>query len=91
MAYGTRRFNAAFTSAPIIPILSRINPFTRTDTYLFKVHSNIVLPSTPVGLPVKILKALLPSFILAACPAHLNILDLINLTILGELQSIKFT
>ena len=37
-----------------------------------------------VGLPVKILKALLPSSILATCPAHLNLLDLIALTILGE-------
>ena len=78
--------------SPIIPILSRINPIPRTDNYLFKVHSNIVLPSTPrplkclfpVGLPVKMLKALLPSSILAICPAHLNLLDLITLTILGE-------
>ena len=37
-----------------------------------------------VGLPVKILKALLPSSILATCPAHLNLLDLITLTKLGE-------
>jgi hypothetical protein len=29
------------------PILSRINLVPRIDTYLFKVHSNIVLPSTP--------------------------------------------
>ena len=28
-----------------------------------------------VGLPVKILKALLPSSILARCPVHLNLLD----------------
>ena len=61
MGYGTRRFNAAFTR----PNLSRINPIHRIDTYLFKVHSNIVLPATPkppkglfpVGLPVKILKS----------------------------------
>ena len=67
-------------------------PITRIDTYLFKVHSNIVRPSTPrppkglfpVGLPVKSFKALLPSSILATCPAHLNVLDLITLTILGE-------
>ena len=67
-------------------------PITRIDTYLIKVHSNIVLPSTlrphqrsfPVGLPVKILKVLLPSSILVTCPAHLNVLDLITLTILVE-------
>ena len=37
----------------------------------------------PVGLPVNILKALLLSSILATCPAHLNLLDLITLIILG--------
>ena len=66
--------------SPIIPILSRINPIPRIDTYLFKVHSNIVLQLRlglpkglfPVGLPVKILKELLPSSILATWPAHLN-------------------
>ena len=54
------------------------------NPYLFKVHSNIVLPKGlfPVGLPVKILKALLYSSILATCPAHLNLIDLITLTIL---------
>jgi len=67
----------------IIPILSQINPIPHIDTHLFKVHSNIVLhlhlglPKGlfPVCLPVKILKALLPSSILATCPAHLNLLD----------------
>ena len=38
----------------------------------------------PVGLPVNIMKALLPSSVLATCPAHLILLDLITLTILGE-------
>ena len=78
--------------SPIISILSRINPTTRIDTYLFKFHSNIAFHLClgllkglfPVGLPVKILKALLPFSILATCPAHLNLLDLISLTILGE-------
>ena len=37
-----------------------------------------------VGLPVIILKALLTSSILATIPAHLNLLDLITLTILAE-------
>ena len=78
--------------SPTIPILTRINPVLLNDTYLFEVYSNIVLPSMPslpkvlfpVGLPIKILKANLPSSILATCPAHLNLLDLITLTILGE-------
>ena len=47
-----------------------------TDIYSF--HSNIVLPPTlglpkglfPVDLPVKVLKAPLPSSILATCPTH---------------------
>jgi hypothetical protein len=38
----------------------------------------------PVGLPVKIFKALLPSSILGTCPTYLNLLDLITLTKLGE-------
>ena len=70
----------------MLPILSRINPIPRIDIYFFQAHSHIVLPKDlfPVDLPVKILKALLPSSILATCPAHLNLLDLITLTILGE-------
>ena len=77
-------------SFPIIPILSQINPVPRMDTYFFKIHYNIALPSTlslpkvPVGVPVKILKAFLPSSILATWSAHLNLLDLITLIILGE-------
>ena len=41
-------------------------------------HLRLGLPKVlfPVGLPVKILKELLPSSILATCPAHLNLLDL---------------
>ena len=71
--------------------MCRINPIPRIDICFFKVYSNI-LPSNiglpkglfPVGLPVKILKALLPTSILAICPAHVNLLDYISLTILGE-------
>jgi hypothetical protein len=47
MAGGTRRFNAVFTKDPIIPILNRIGAIPRIDTYLYKIHSNIVLPSRP--------------------------------------------
>ena len=74
--------------SPIIPILSRINPIPRTDTYFLRYililssHLRLGLPKGlfPVGLLVKILKALLPFSILATCPAHLNLLDLITLT-----------
>ena len=51
----------------ISPILSRIIQIYRIDTYFFKVHSNVVLPSSPglpnglfpVGLPIKMFKVLL--------------------------------
>jgi len=33
--------------SPIIPILSQMNPIPGIDTYFFKIHSNIVLPSMP--------------------------------------------
>ena len=76
------------------------NPYPEPDQpnslywylFFFKIYSNIVLPSTPrtswrylsYRLPVKILKALLPSSLLATWPAYLNLLDLVTLTILGE-------
>ena len=49
-------------------------------------HLRLDLPKSlfPVGLPVKMLKALLPSSILVTGPANLNLLDLIILIILGE-------
>ena len=48
MAYGHPEVQCRiYKGSPIIPILIRINPITRIDTYLFKVHSKIVLPSTP--------------------------------------------
>ena len=53
---------------------------------ILSFHLRLGLPKGlfPVGLPDKILKPLLPSSILDTCPAHLNLLDLIALTILGE-------
>ena len=78
--------------SPIIHIPSGINPIPRIDIYRTKSililtsHLRRGLPKGlfPIGLPVKILKALLPSSFLVTCPAHLNLLDLITLTILVE-------
>ena len=75
----------------IICMLSPINTTPCTDIYFLNIYT-IVLPYMsrsfqslfPVGLPVNILKALLPPSILATCPAHLNLLNLITLTILGN-------
>ena len=69
MAYGTQKFDAAFTFLT----LNQMNPIPRVDNYFFKIHSNIVLPSAlglprglfSVGLPIKMLKTLLTSSILA--------------------------
>jgi len=53
-------------------------------------HLRLGLPKGifPAGLPVKILKAL-PSSILATWSAHHNLLDLINLTILGDRHKLR--
>ena len=74
------------------PILSRINPIpalipiSSKSILILSSHLRLDLPKSlfPEGLRVKILKALLPSSILATWPAHLNLLDLITLTILDE-------
>ena len=78
--------------SPIIPILSQSTQLLALtliyprSILILSSHLRLGLPKGlfPVGLPFKILKALLPSSILATCPAHLNLLDLITLTILGE-------
>ena len=73
------------------PILSRTNSISRISTYFLKIHFIIDLPAAlgflkylfSAGLPVKILKAFPPS-ILAKWPVHLNLLDLVTLTILSK-------
>ena len=61
-------------------------PISLRSILILSSHLRLGLPEGlfPVGLPVEILKAFLPSSIQATCPAHLNLLDLITLTILGE-------
>ena len=61
-------------------------PISLISILILSSHLRLGLPKglLPVGLPVNILKALLLSSILATYPAHLNLLDLITRTILGE-------
>ena len=49
--------------------------------YIYKLIKKIM--NIDFAVPVKILKALLRSSILATCSANLNLLNLITLTILG--------
>jgi len=60
---------------------SIVNSSRENNNYL-----SLILPRGlfPIGFPVKIMKELLFSSILAAGPAHLNLLDLITLAILSE-------
>jgi hypothetical protein len=78
-------------SPPLVPILSHINPIHSIPSYLRSVlklstHLRLGLPSGlfPFGFPTNILYAFLFSPIRTTCPAHLVILDLIVLIILGE-------
>ena len=66
--------------------LPALIPLSSRSILILSSHLRLGLPKglIPVGLPGKILKALLPSSILATCPIHLNLLSLITLTILGE-------
>ena len=93
MAYGTRRFNAAFTRA-----LQYSLSWTESTRFLvllaISLRSILILSSHvrlgfpkdlfSVGLSIKIFKEILPSFIQATSPTHLNLLDLITMTIFGE-------
>ena len=90
MAYETQGFNIACTRVLQYPY-SEPNQHTCSYWHLFFSWYILTLSSYlclslprlfPVGLPVKILKAFLPSSILITRPAHL--LDVTSLTILGE-------
>ena len=78
--------------SPITLILSRMIPIPHIllilwrDILIFSSHPRLSLYKglPPAGLPVKNLKELQPSSILAIWPAHLNHLELITLAILHE-------
>ena len=79
-------------SPATVCLLSYINPFHYSPFCLFKVHINIILPSTsgfskwffPSGLHTKTLYTSLVSPIPATWSAHLILLDLITRIIFGE-------
>jgi len=61
-------------------------PISLKPIQILSSHLCLGLPKVlfPVGLSVKILKALLPSSLLGTWHAHLNLLDLITLTMLAK-------
>ena len=93
MSYGTQRFSAAFSRAlrsflswaESIQFLLFI-PISLRSILILASHLYLGLPKSMfiVGLAVKILKVLLPIYILATWPAHLKLLDLITLRTLCE-------
>jgi hypothetical protein len=79
-------------SPPLDPILSQLNPVHPIDPYLPEVHLIVILPPTPrssqwsltFGSPNQNPVTSLSSPMRATCHAHLILLDLITLAMLGE-------
>jgi hypothetical protein len=91
--YGTRRFITMFTRARHLSISwaqwiqsTSPNPISRRSILMLPSHLRPGLPSglLPSGFPTKMLYAPLSYPMRATCPAHLILLALITLTILGE-------
>jgi hypothetical protein len=74
-------------SPPLVPILSQINSIHTIPSYLSNIHFNIIHPPTFWSSVVSFLLAFPPISYMhssSTCPAHLILLDLIILIILGE-------
>ena len=82
MVYGTRSFNACPEPNQFLVLI----PISLRSILILSSRLCLGRPKClfPAGVPVKILKALLPSSILAKCHVHLSLLDLTTLTILGK-------
>ena len=87
--YETRIFSDASKRAILRRIIQFFG-FRPISIQILPYHIRVGLPKSVflVGLPVKILKELSPTSILATWLTHLNIINLVILNILGELYEV---
>jgi len=80
---------------PLVSVLSQMNPVHKFPPYFPKIHSNIIILSTPRSsewpllftFPTKMLRISHFS-IFSTCSTHLNLFDLISLTVFGEADNV---